>query len=141
MHFIRVDAEERFLTKLAGLEDPEAKRKVIGEEFIRVFEDEGRKIGSVDYLAQGTIYPDVIESGTGEAEVIKSHHNVGGLPAVVDFKGLIEPLRNLFKDEVRQLGAELGLADYLVWRQPFPGPGLAIRVMGEVTKDKLDVIA
>ena len=140
MHFIRVDAEERFLTKLAGLEDPEAKRKAIGEEFIRVFEDEGRKIGSVDYLAQGTIYPDVIESGTGEAEVIKSHHNVGGLPAVVDFKGLIEPLRNLFKDEVRQLGAELGLADYLVWRQPFPGPGLAIRVMGEVTKDKLDVL-
>ena len=140
MHFIRVDAEERFLTKLAGLEDPESKRKAIGEEFIRVFEDEGRKIGSVDYLAQGTIYPDVIESGTGEAEVIKSHHNVGGLPAVVDFKGLIEPLRNLFKDEVRQLGAELGLADYLVWRQPFPGPGLAIRVMGEVTKDKLDVL-
>lgn len=140
MHFIRVDAEDRFLTKLAGLEDPEAKRKAIGEEFIRVFEDEGRKIGSVDYLAQGTIYPDVIESGTGEAEVIKSHHNVGGLPAVVDFKGLIEPLRNLFKDEVRQLGAELGLADYLVWRQPFPGPGLAIRVMGEVTKDKLDVL-
>ena len=140
MHFIRVDAEERFLTKLAGLEDPEAKRKAIGEEFIRVFEDEGRKIGSVDYLAQGTIYPDVIESGTGEAEVIKSHHNVGGLPAVVDFKGLIEPLRNLFKDEVRQLGAELGLADYLVWRQPFPGPGLAIRVMGEVTKDKLDIL-
>ena len=140
MHFIRVDAEERFLTKLAGLDDPEAKRKAIGEEFIRVFEDEGRKIGSVDFLAQGTIYPDVIESGTGEAEVIKSHHNVGGLPAVVDFKGLIEPLRNLFKDEVRQLGAELGLADYLVWRQPFPGPGLAIRVMGEVTKDKLDVL-
>ena len=140
MHFIRVDAEERFLTKLAGLEEPEAKRKSIGEEFIRVFEDEGRKIGSVDFLAQGTIYPDVIESGTGEAEVIKSHHNVGGLPAVVDFKGLIEPLRNLFKDEVRQLGAELGLADYLVWRQPFPGPGLAIRVMGEVTKDKLDVL-
>ena len=140
MHFIRVDAEDRFLTKLAGLDDPEAKRKAIGEEFIRVFEDEGRKIGSVDFLAQGTIYPDVIESGTGEAEVIKSHHNVGGLPAVVDFKGLIEPLRNLFKDEVRQLGAELGLADYLVWRQPFPGPGLAIRVMGEVTKDKLDVL-
>ena len=140
MHFIRVDAEDRFLAKLAGLDDPEAKRKAIGEEFIRVFEDEGRKIGSVDFLAQGTIYPDVIESGTGEAEVIKSHHNVGGLPAVVDFKGLIEPLRNLFKDEVRQLGVELGLADYLVWRQPFPGPGLAIRVMGEVTKDKLDVL-
>lgn len=140
MHFIRVDAEDRFLSKLAGLEDPEAKRKTIGEEFIRVFEDEGRKIGSVDFLAQGTIYPDVIESGTGEAAVIKSHHNVGGLPAVVDFKGLIEPLRNLFKDEVRQLGVELGLADYLVWRQPFPGPGLAIRVMGEVTKEKLDIL-
>lgn len=140
MHFIRVDAEERFLSRLAGLEDPEAKRKMIGEEFIRVFEDEGRKIGSVDFLAQGTIYPDVIESGAGDAAVIKSHHNVGGLPAVVDFKGLIEPLRNLFKDEVRQLGVELGLADYLVWRQPFPGPGLAIRVMGEVTKEKLDIL-
>ena len=137
---LALDAEKRFLDKLAGLEDPEAKRKTIGEEFIRVFEDEGRKIGSVDFLAQGTIYPDVIESGTGEAEVIKSHHNVGGLPAVVDFKGLIEPLRNLFKDEVRELGSELGLADYLVWRQPFPGPGLAIRVMGEITKDKLDIL-
>ena len=140
MHFIRVDAEERFLSKLAGLEEPEAKRKTIGEEFIRVFEDEGRKIGSVDFLAQGTIYPDVIESGAGDAAVIKSHHNVGGLPAVVDFKGLIEPLRNLFKDEVRELGSELGLADYLVWRQPFPGPGLAIRVMGDITKDKLDIL-
>lgn len=140
MHFIRVDAEERFLTKLAGLEEPEAKRKTIGEEFIRVFEDEGRKIGAVDFLAQGTIYPDVIESGAGDAAVIKSHHNVGGLPAVVDFKGLIEPLRNLFKDEVRELGAELGLADYLVWRQPFPGPGLAIRVMGDLTKEKLDIL-
>ena len=140
MHFIRVDAEERFLTKLAGLEEPEAKRKTIGEEFIRVFEDEGRKIGSVDFLAQGTIYPDVIESGAGDAAVIKSHHNVGGLPAVVDFKGLIEPLRNLFKDEVLDLGAELGLADYLVWRQPFPGPGLAIRVMGDLTKEKLDIL-
>lgn len=140
MHFIRVDAEKRFLDRLAGVEEPEAKRKIIGEEFIRVFEDEGRKIGSVDYLAQGTIYPDVIESGHGDAAVIKSHHNVGGLPAVVDFKGLIEPLRDLFKDEVRELGQELGLADYLVWRQPFPGPGLAIRVMGEVTKDKLDIL-
>lgn len=140
MHFIRVDAEERFLSKLAGMDDPETKRKTIGEEFIRVFEDEGRKIGAVDYLAQGTIYPDVIESGAGDAAVIKSHHNVGGLPAVVDFKGLIEPLRNLFKDEVRELGTELGLADYLVWRQPFPGPGLAIRVMGEITKEKLDVL-
>lgn len=140
MHFIRVDAEDRFLGKLAGVSDPERKRKLIGEEFIRVFEDEGRKIGAVDFLAQGTIYPDVIESGTGDAAVIKSHHNVGGLPAVVDFKGLIEPLRMLFKDEVRQLGIELGLADYLVWRQPFPGPGLAIRVMGEITKDKLDIL-
>lgn len=140
MNFIRVDAEDRFLSKLAGVDEPERKRKIIGEEFIRVFEDEGRKIGSVDFLAQGTIYPDVIESGAGDADVIKSHHNVGGLPAVVDFKGLIEPLRNLFKDEVRALGAELGLADYLVWRQPFPGPGLAIRVMGEITKDKLDIL-
>ncbi len=140
MHFIRVNAQDRFLGRLAGQEDPETKRKIIGEEFIRVFEDEGRKIGSVDFLAQGTIYPDVIESGAGDAAVIKSHHNVGGLPAVVDFKGLIEPLRNLFKDEVRELGEELGLADYLVWRQPFPGPGLAIRVMGEVTKEKLDVL-
>ncbi|MCH4167433.1 MAG: glutamine-hydrolyzing GMP synthase [Megasphaera sp.] len=138
--FIRVDASERFLSKLAGVTDPEKKRKIIGEEFIRVFEDEGRKIGSVDYLAQGTIYPDVIESGAGDAAVIKSHHNVGGLPAVVDFKGLIEPLRNLFKDEVRELGAELGLPEYLVWRQPFPGPGLAIRIMGEITEDKLAVL-
>lgn len=140
MHFIRIDAEERFLNRLAGIDDPEQKRKIIGEEFIRVFEEEGRKIGSVDYLAQGTIYPDVIESGAGDAAVIKSHHNVGGLPAVVDFKGLIEPLRDLFKDEVRQLGVELGLPDYLVWRQPFPGPGLAIRVMGEITKEKLDIL-
>lgn len=138
--FIRVDASERFLNKLAKVTDPEKKRKIIGEEFIRVFEDEGRKIGSVDYLAQGTIYPDVIESGAGDAAVIKSHHNVGGLPAVVDFKGLIEPLRNLFKDEVRELGTELGLPDYLVWRQPFPGPGLAIRIMGEITEEKLDIL-
>lgn len=140
MHFIRVNAADRFLSKLAGVTDPERKRKIIGEEFIRVFEDEGRKIGSVDYLAQGTIYPDVIESGAGDAATIKSHHNVGGLPAVVDFKGLIEPLRMLFKDEVRALGQELGLADYLVWRQPFPGPGLAIRVMGEITEDKLAIL-
>lgn len=140
MNFIRVDASKRFLDKLAGISEPEKKRKIIGEEFIRVFEDEGRKIGSVDFLAQGTIYPDVIESGAGDAAVIKSHHNVGGLPAVVDFKGLIEPLRNLFKDEVRELGAELGLPDYLVWRQPFPGPGLAIRIMGEITKEKLDIL-
>lgn len=140
MNFVRVDASERFLGKLAGVTDPERKRKIIGEEFIRVFEDEGRKIGAVDFLAQGTIYPDVIESGAGDAAVIKSHHNVGGLPAVVDFKGLIEPLRNLFKDEVRELGAELGLPEYLVWRQPFPGPGLAIRVLGEVTSDKLEIL-
>lgn len=140
MNFIRVDAAARFLGKLAHVGDPEAKRKIIGEEFIRVFEEEGRKIGAVDFLAQGTIYPDVIESGAGDAAVIKSHHNVGGLPAVVDFKGLIEPLRNLFKDEVRELGSELGLPDYLVWRQPFPGPGLAIRVMGEITAEKLDIL-
>ncbi len=140
IHFIRVNAEERFLARLAGVTDPEQKRKIIGEEFIRVFEEEGRKIGKVDYLAQGTIYPDVVESGVGNAAVIKSHHNVGGLPAVVDFKGLIEPLRDLFKDEVRQLGEELELPEYLVWRQPFPGPGLAIRVMGEVTKEKLDTL-
>ena len=140
MHFIRVNAEDRFLKKLEGITDPETKRKTIGEEFIRVFEDEGKKIGAVDFLAQGTIYPDVIESGTGDAAVIKSHHNVGGLPAVVEFKGLIEPLRMLFKDEVRQLGLELGLADYLVWRQPFPGPGLGIRVMGDITKEKLDIL-
>ena len=140
MHFIRVNAEDRFLKKLEGITDPETKRKTIGEEFIRVFEDEGKKIGAVDFLAQGTIYPDVIESGTGDAAVIKSHHIVGGLPAVVEFKGLIEPLRMLFKDEVRQLGLELGLADYLVWRQPFPGPGLGIRVMGDITKEKLDIL-
>ena len=140
MNFIRVDAAKRFLDKLAGVTEPEKKRKIIGEEFIRVFEEEGRKIGTVDFLAQGTIYPDVIESGAGDAAIIKSHHNVGGLPAVVDFKGLIEPLRSLFKDEVRELGEELGLPDYLVWRQPFPGPGLAIRVMGEITDEKLAIL-
>mgnify|MGYP005962147223 CR=1 FL=1 len=140
LNITRVDAESRFLGELAGVSDPEAKRKIIGKVFVDVFDDESKKLTNVKWLAQGTIYPDVIESGTGEAEVIKSHHNVGGLPAVVDFKGLIEPLRNLFKDEVRELGSELGLADYLVWRQPFPGPGLAIRVMGEITKDKLDIL-
>ena len=140
INFVRVDAEERFLTKLAGVSDPETKRKIIGEEFIRVFEDEGRKIGSVDYLVQGTIYPDVIESGTNVAAVIKSHHNVGGLPDCVDFKEIIEPLRLLFKDEVRALGRELGLPEYLVMRQPFPGPGLAIRVIGDITKEKLDIL-
>ena len=140
INFIRVDAEERFLTALKGVVEPEAKRKIIGEEFIRVFELEGKKIGSVDYLVQGTIYPDVIESGKGDAAVIKSHHNVGGLPDYVDFKEIIEPLRMLFKDEVRVLGRELGLAETLVQRQPFPGPGLGIRVIGEVTKEKLDIL-
>ena len=136
----RVNAGPRFLSKLAGVTEPEHKRKIIGEEFIRVFEAEAKKIGQVDYLAQGTIYPDVIESGAGDAAVIKSHHNVGGLPDYVDFKEIIEPLRMLFKDEVRQLGRELGLPEYLVMRQPFPGPGLAIRVIGEITKEKLDTL-
>lgn len=140
MHFVRVDAESRFLLKLAGETEPERKRKIIGEEFIRVFEEEAKKIGAVDYLAQGTIYPDVIESGAGSAAVIKSHHNVGGLPDYVDFKEIIEPLRLLFKDEVRQLGRELGLPEYLVSRQPFPGPGLAIRIIGDITKDKADTL-
>ena len=139
MHFIRVDAEKRFLDKLAGLEDPEAKRKAIGEEFIRVFEDEGRKIGSVDFLAQGTIYPDVIESGTGEAEVIKSHHNVGGLPDYMKL-GLVEPLRELFKDEVRKIGLALGLPAEMINRHPFPGPGLGVRVLGEVKKEYCDLL-
>ena len=140
INFVRVDAESRFLGKLAGVTEPERKRKIIGEEFIRVFEDEAKKIGKVDYLAQGTIYPDVIESGLGNAATIKSHHNVGGLPDFVDFKEIIEPLRMLFKDEVRQLGRELGLPEYLVMRQPFPGPGLAIRVIGEITREKLDIL-
>ena len=138
--FIRVNAQERFLSKLKGAIDPEAKRMIIGEEFIRVFEAEAKKIGKVDFLVQGTIYPDVIESGLGDSAVIKSHHNVGGLPSVVDFKELIEPLRLLFKDEVRKLGQELDLPEYLVWRQPFPGPGLGIRVIGEVTEDKLEIL-
>lgn len=140
IRFVRVNAEARFLAKLAGVSDPEAKRKIIGEEFIRVFEEEAKKLGSVDFLAQGTIYPDVIESGTKDAAVIKSHHNVGGLPDHVDFNEIVEPLRQLFKDEVRALGLELGLPEYLVWRQPFPGPGLAVRVIGEVTKQKLDLL-
>jgi GMP synthase (glutamine-hydrolysing) len=140
MNFVRVDAESRFLIRLAGVTEPEHKRKIIGEEFIRVFEAEAKKIGSVDFLAQGTIYPDVIESGAGDAAVIKSHHNVGGLPDYVDFKEIIEPLRLLFKDEVRALGRELGLPEYLVSRQPFPGPGLAIRIIGEITKDKADIL-
>ena len=140
LRFVRVNAEERFLTRLAGVTEPEQKRKIIGEEFIRVFEEEARKIGRVEFLAQGTIYPDVIESGKGDAAVIKSHHNVGGLPKNVDFQEIIEPLRMLFKDEVRQLGRELGLPAYLVNRQPFPGPGLGIRVIGELTKEKLDMV-
>lgn len=140
INLIRVDAEERFLNKLAGVSDPEKKRKIIGEEFIRVFEDEAKKIGKVDFLVQGTIYPDVIESGVGDAAVIKSHHNVGGLPDYVDFKEIIEPLRNLFKDEVRKVGEELKIPGDIVWRQPFPGPGLAIRIIGEVTKDKLEIL-
>ena len=140
MQFIRVDAEARFLGKLDDVDDPESKRKIIGEEFIRVFEEESKKIGAVDFLAQGTIYPDVIESGAGDAAVIKSHHNVGGLPDFVDFKEILEPLRMLFKDEVRQLGRELGLPEYLVSRQPFPGPGLAIRIIGCITKEKADTL-
>lgn len=140
LQFIRVDAEQRFLEKLESVEDPERKRKIIGEEFIRVFEEESKKIGAVDFLAQGTIYPDVIESGAGDAATIKSHHNVGGLPDFVDFKEIIEPLRMLFKDEVRELGRELGLPEYLVSRQPFPGPGLAIRIIGTITKEKADTL-
>ena len=140
INFIRVDAADRFLSRLAGVADPEKKRKIIGEEFIRVFEEEARKLGKIDYLVQGTIYPDVIESGTGNAAVIKSHHNVGGLPVDIEFKGIIEPLRNLFKDEVRKVGRELGLPEEIVSRQPFPGPGLAVRVIGEVTREKLEIL-
>lgn len=142
MNLVFVDCKQRFLSKLAGVSDPEAKRKIIGEEFIRVFEEEAAKLGQVDFLTQGTIYPDVIESGGvgGKAQVIKSHHNVGGLPKETRFKGLIEPLRQLFKDEVRALGTELGIPEEQVWRQPFPGPGLAVRVLGDVTEDKLDIL-
>jgi GMP synthase (glutamine-hydrolysing) len=139
MNFIRVNAQERFLNKLKGVSDPETKRKIIGEEFIRVFEEEAHKLEGIDYLLQGTIYPDVIESGTKDAAVIKSHHNVGGLPEDLGFE-LIEPLRDLFKDEVRAVGEELGIPKDLVWRQPFPGPGLAIRIMGEITQEKLDIL-
>lgn len=141
LNFVRVNAQERFYEKLKGVEEPERKRKIIGEEFIRVFEEEAKKIGAVDYLVQGTIYPDVVESGLGgESAVIKSHHNVGGLPECVDFREIIEPLRNLFKDEVRRAGLELGIPDYLVFRQPFPGPGLGIRIIGEVTAEKVQMV-
>ena len=140
INLIRVNCKDRFLSKLAGVTDPERKRKIIGEEFIRVFEEEAKKIGTVDFLVQGTIYPDVIESGLGKSSVIKSHHNVGGLPDYVDFKEIIEPLRNLFKDEVRKTGLELGIPENLVFRQPFPGPGLAIRVIGDITEDKLTIL-
>lgn len=140
LNFIRVNAQERFYEKLAGVEEPEQKRKIIGEEFIRVFEEEAKKIGAVDFLVQGTIYPDVIESGLGKSAVIKSHHNVGGLPDCVDFKEIIEPLRLLFKDEVRKAGLELGIPEKLVYRQPFPGPGLGIRIIGEVTAEKVRIV-
>ena len=140
LNFIRVNAQDRFLEKLAGVTDPERKRKIIGEEFIRVFEQEAKKLGTVDFLVQGTIYPDVIESGLGKSAVIKSHHNVGGLPDYVDFKEIVEPLRNLFKDEVRKTGLELGIPENLVYRQPFPGPGLAIRIIGDITEDKLNIL-
>lgn len=140
LNFIRVNVQERFYKKLSGVEEPEQKRKIIGEEFIRVFEEEAKKIGAVDFLVQGTIYPDVIESGLGKSAVIKSHHNVGGLPDYVDFKEIIEPLRLLFKDEVRKAGLELGIPENLVYRQPFPGPGLAIRIIGEVTEEKIHIL-
>ncbi len=141
LNFIRVNAQERFYEKLAGVSEPEQKRKIIGEEFIRVFEAEAQKIGAVDFLVQGTIYPDVVESGLGgESAVIKSHHNVGGLPDYVDFKEIIEPLRDLFKDEVRKAGLELGIPEHLVFRQPFPGPGLGIRIIGEVTAEKVKIV-
>lgn len=140
LQFIRVNAQERFYQKLKGVTEPEQKRKIIGEEFIRVFEEEAKKIGTVDFLVQGTIYPDVIESGLGKSAVIKSHHNVGGLPDYVDFKEIIEPLRMLFKDEVRKAGLELGIPEHLVFRQPFPGPGLGIRIIGEVTAEKVRIV-
>ena len=141
LNFVRVNAQDRFYIKLAGVQEPERKRKIIGEEFIRVFEDEAKKIGHVDYLVQGTIYPDVVESGLGgESAVIKSHHNVGGLPDYVDFREIIEPLRDLFKDEVRQVGLRLGIPEKLVMRQPFPGPGLGIRIIGDVTAEKVKMV-
>ena len=140
LNFVRVNAQERFYEKLKGVTEPERKRKIIGEEFIRVFEEEAKKIGAVDFLVQGTIYPDVIESGLGKSATIKSHHNVGGLPSVVNFKEIVEPLRLLFKDEVRKVGLELGIPEYLVYRQPSPGPGLGIRIIGEVTAEKVKIV-
>ena len=140
MNLIRVNAEDRFLKKVAGVTEPEEKRKIIGEEFIRVFEDEAKKLGKINVLVQGTIYPDVIESGTGDASTIKSHHNVGGLPDIIAFDEILEPLRDLFKDEVREVGTKLGIPKELVWRQPFPGPGLAVRIVGEVTREKLELL-
>lgn len=140
LNIIKVDAKDRFLSRLKGVTDPELKRKIIGEEFIRVFEEEALKIGKVDYLVQGTIYPDVIESGIGRKGIIKSHHNVGGLPDNIEFKGIIEPLRQLFKDEVRKVGLELGMPEEIVWRQPFPGPGLAVRIIGDITGEKLHIL-
>jgi len=140
MNLIRIDAQDRFLGRLKGVTDPEMKRKIIGEEFIRVFEEEAKKLGRIEFLAQGTIYPDIAESGSDNKGLVKSHHNVGGLPEHIEFEGLIEPLKSLYKDEVRKVGLELGLPEELVWRQPFPGPGLAVRVIGEVTKEKLDIL-
>ena len=139
-NLVSIDASEQFLQAVAGVSDPEQKRKIIGAQFIKVFEQVAKEIGAVDLLAQGTIYPDVVESGVGGARTVKSHHNVGGLPEAMEFKGLVEPLRELYKDEVRVLGAALGLPEEIVWRQPFPGPGLAIRVIGEITKEKLDIL-
>jgi len=140
MNFTRVDAEERFLSKLKGISDPEEKRKIIGAEFIRVFEDEAKKIGAVDFLVQGTIYPDILESGTDKNKLVKSHHNVGGLPDVIDFEEILEPVRLLYKDEVREVGRIIGMPDFLIDRQPFPGPGLGVRVIGEITREKLDIL-
>ena len=140
MNFIRVNAAERFLSRLEGVTDPEAKRKIIGEEFIRVFESEAKRIGSVDFLVQGTIYPDVLESGSEKSSLVKSHHNVGGLPEAIDFEGIIEPLRDLYKEGVRQVGMTLGIPENVLFRQPFPGPGLAVRCLGEVTEAKLSIL-
>lgn len=140
VNLIVVNAQDRFLGKLAGVVDPERKRKIIGEEFIRVFEEEAKKLGKIEFLAQGTIYPDIVESGIGDNKLVKSHHNVGGLPKDIGFEGLIEPLSELYKEDVRALGTELGLPSHMVYRQPFPGPGLAVRVIGEITSEKLDVL-